>query len=403
MRYAIFGVLSLLVIFLVELVHSWILMWLLYMALVLILLALRVTARPAKLGEVSRRLSRDYVQEGQPVRVEVTIGWQAARGHGWVLVQDGIPASLKSLRPCGQLTTLGGEPATTFSYTVAGQRRGFHALGPLKITVGDFFGLARSSATGEGVTYLTIYPRVFAVPSLRLPSNRPIGDATSTKRIYEDPTRIVGVRDYVPGDTLSKIHWKTTARTGSLVSKFCEPSTSVEVNILLNLHDDDYPPDDTTVDLACATAASIAGSLLGEKHLVGLQSNGNDPRWQLEGKTDAFGVAIRPQKGDFQNAAILSTLGRLQLAHAPSLAQYLNDVSTRLPWTASTLLITHRLTKESAVMLDGLKRGGFELAVIVIGEGEEAESARLRSAALHLPLASVPTEKHLGQLEFWQP
>jgi len=55
------------------------------------------------------------------------------------------------------------------------------------------------------------------------------------------------------------------------------------------------------------------------------------------------------------------------------------------------------------VMLDNINRAGFELAAIVVGEGETAEAARARIASLNIPVAAAPTEKDLGLLEFWQP
>jgi uncharacterized protein (DUF58 family) len=403
MRYVIFGIVSLIIVGLLATTHSWALMWFLYLALVLVLLAIRVTARPAKVLVANRRLSQLNAYVGQPVTVNVNVSWESGSGPGWVLVQDTLPTLIDSLAPCGQLTTIGTDTASSFSYRISGQRRGFYPIGPLKIEIGDLFGLARSTATSNDTIYITVYPRVQPVPPVRIPSNRPIGDASSTKRIYEDSTRIVGVRDYVPGDTQSKIHWKSTAHVGSLVTKMCEPSTSVEVNILLNLHLGDYPPGDEVVELACTTAASVAAGLLAEKNQVGLQTNGYDPIWQFKRPPTPFGFSLRPGKGALQSEAILSTLGRLQPALTPTLGKYLTDIHALLPWTASTLLITPALSAESLIVLESLKNGGFELAVIIVGTGEAAETSRIRAASLNIPVAIVKSEKHLGQLEFWQP
>ena len=68
------------------------------------------------------------------------------------------------------------------------------------------------------------------------PSRRPIGDVRLTHRLYEDPTRIAGVRPYEAGDPLNRIHWRATARTGRLHSKVYEPSTLAGATILLDFH-----------------------------------------------------------------------------------------------------------------------------------------------------------------------
>ena len=56
-------------------------------------------------------------------------------------------------------------------------------------------------------------------------SRRPIGEIRIQHRLYEDPTRIAGVRRYEAGDPLNRVHWRATARTGQLHSKVYESST----------------------------------------------------------------------------------------------------------------------------------------------------------------------------------
>ena len=403
MRYAIFGVICLGVLYAVQTLHNWMVMWLCYLLAVLALLAVRVTNRPAQVLKSSRRLSHGYAHVGQPVTVTVTADWQAGAGPGWVMVQDTLNPAVESVNAPAQLTTIGGQSSCAFSYRVMGRQRGFHPIGPLAVTVGDLFGLAQSTAKSDDVSYLTVYPRIQPIPALRLPSNRPLGDAPSSNRMYEDATRIVGVREYAPGDTQTKIHWKTTARLGMLMTKMSEPSTAVEVHLLLNLAAEDYPKEGAEIELACTLAASLADNLLADKHLVGLQTNGFDPLWRFQKPTSPLGIALRPNKGEVQTGAIMSALGRVQPAEKPALADYLALVHSHLPWSSSILLITHRMTEDAAVMLDSIKRSGFELAAIVVGQGETAETARGRIAALNIPVAAAPTEKDLGLLEFWQP
>jgi len=403
MRYAVFGVICLGVLYAVQTLHNWLVLLFCYLLAVLALLAVRVTNRPAQVLKSSRRLSHGYAHVGQPVTVSVTAAWQAGAGPGWVMVRDTLNPAVESVNAPALLTTIGMDSSCEFTYRIMGRQRGFHAIGPLEVTVGDLFGLAQSTAKSDDISYLTVYPRIQPIPPLRLPSNRPIGDAPSSNRMYEDTTRIVGVREYAPGDTQTKIHWKTTARLGALMTKMSEPSTAVEVHLLLNLAAGDYPANGPELELACTLAASVADALLAGKHLVGLQTNGYDPNWQFQQATSPLGIAIRPNRGELQNGTIMSALGRVQLSERPALADYLALVHSQLPWSSSILLLTHRLTEEAAVMLDNINRAGFELAAIVVGEGETAEAARARIASLNIPVAAAPTEKDLGLLEFWQP
>ena len=402
-RLAYFGWIVALALLLVvaEMSRSWVVSWLFYLTTVLVLLSFFLTRKPARLLSVSRHLSASHAEMGQPVTVQVALEWERLRFPGWMLVQDSLPSTFSALSPCGRLFTTGHDAATTYTYQVSGGQRGYHRVGPLTMSRGDLFGLDQVTSAGEDSSYLTIYPRLFAIPPLRIPSNRPIGEARSTKRIYEDATRIVGVRDYLPGDSLSKIHWKASAHSGSLATKLCEPSSSVEVHMILNLAAADYPPEGDEVELACTTAASISAGLLLDKQIVGLQSNGAD-NMAILNRTFAAPL-VKPGKGTQQFSAIMSLLGRLQTADEPGLAEYLTLVHSSLPWTATILVITHILSEEGAVALEGLQRSGFEVAVAIVGAGELAELSAARAAATGLTLANIPAEQHLGTLEFWQP
>ena len=90
-----------------------------------------------------------------------------------------------------------------------------------------------------------------------------------TYRLYEDPTRIAGVRRYEAGDPLNRVHWRATARTGVLHSKVYEPSTVVGVTLLLDFHIAAHDPRHEPVrsELAITAAASIANAvyLLGQR------------------------------------------------------------------------------------------------------------------------------------------
>jgi uncharacterized protein (DUF58 family) len=99
--------------------------------------------------------------------------------------------------------------------------RGFHQIGPVVLESGDLFGTAPADSAYSPTRNLSWYTRhVVPLTGYDIVSRRPIGDVRMTHKLFEDPTRIAGVREYQYGDPLSRVHWKATARTGSLHCRF---------------------------------------------------------------------------------------------------------------------------------------------------------------------------------------
>ena len=121
-------------------------------------------------------------------------------------------------------------------YQLKCNRRGYHQIGPLVVETGDLFGLHRRYRVLTSPHFLLVYPDVVPLEGYELASRRPIGEIRISHRLYEDPTRIAGVRRYEAGDPLNRIHWRATARTGHAHCKLYEPSCIVGATLLLDFH-----------------------------------------------------------------------------------------------------------------------------------------------------------------------
>src|SRR3972149_2468824 len=67
------------------------------------------------------------------------------------------------------------------------------------------------------------------------PPQSPMGNLPPPQPIFEDPSRVIGKRDYVAGDSLQRVDWKATAVVGRLQVKQYQPSTARETLIVLSL------------------------------------------------------------------------------------------------------------------------------------------------------------------------
>lgn len=315
----------------------------------------------------------------------------------WLLLEDLLPRhalihSPPTLELSGrrvELMTLKGCATKTLLYQLKCNRRGYFQIGPLMLETGDLFGLHRRFRVLSEPNFLLVYPQVIPLEGYDVASRRPIGEVRMSYRLYEDPTRIAGVRQYQPGDPLNRVHWRATARTGELHSKIYEPSTVVGATLLLDFHKGSHDPkhEPHRSELAITATASLANAVYEMGQQIGLLSNGRDAvdrirqeGWQRDPRTrraarqtasmlDASErlepVIVPTQRGAEQLLRILESLARLELTDGLDLAQLIDETTSRMPRDASIIAILQRVTPRNAVALGNLVRRGFAVTAIL--------------------------------------
>ena len=78
-------------------------------------------------------------------------------------------------------------------------------------------------------------PDSLPIEELGLPPKDPFGETKARQRMFEDPSRTIGVRDHQAEDGFRRIHWKATARHQRMLSRVYEPSQEPQMLIFLNI------------------------------------------------------------------------------------------------------------------------------------------------------------------------
>ena len=158
--------------------------------------------------------------------------------------------------------------------------RGYQRMGPARLKSGDLFGLFEREEYHGGEDVLIVYPRTYPIGDLGLASSRPFGEHRGGSPIFPDPIRVVGVRDYIPGDPLKQIDWNATARAQRLQSRLYEPSREYALIVALDVMTLEHTwegSDPVLLERAVVVAASIARDAFERKSAIGLISNGALP------------------------------------------------------------------------------------------------------------------------------
>lgn len=274
---------------------------------------------------VTRRLSREVVHAGDPVRVTMTMTGPAVTTRAVHLVDwafaTGVPGGAPERR--GPVTRRGRD--VTQDISVMALPRGEHMLAIPGVSLADPFGLVRVRRATRAHQAVLVLPRT--VP-IRLPfweadgARRP-GDVNGAVRgRYE----LAGVRDYEPGDPLSIIHWGQTARRGSLQTKELHGGSGRTAGVLIAF-DTRTGGDRHEFETAVSAAASLAEGCVAHGSAVGLM-DGLGASEPIEPEHDASAVVRR--------LAVVAPEGRTGLAD--SLARTLREGDgTRLVVTVTSV------------------------------------------------------------------
>jgi uncharacterized protein (DUF58 family) len=381
--------------------------------------------------QAGRICSATQAEVGETISVVLNIENRGQLPIAWLLVEDLLPrAALMFRKPRLlvhgdrlRLFMLGSRQQKQLTYQITCQRRGYYQVGPLLLETGDLFGLHRRHRVLADPHFIMVLPKVIALSGYDIASKRPIGEVRMTYRLYEDPTRISGVREYIPGDPLQRVHWRATARTGTLQSKVYEPSTVAGATLLLDFHQGAYDPRHEPVrsELAITTAASIANALYLLGQQCGLLTNGRDAadRIRTEGwgydlasrsvarqsaamkeKSDRLQpLIVNTRRGPEQLTRVLETLARLEFTDGLNLAQLVLEAEGRLPRDATVMAIVPNTTESTVLALLDLKRRGYAVtALINIYDDLEFAEASVPLLAAGIRTRHLKEETAIGEL-----
>lgn len=162
--------------------------------------------------QASRVVVPERVRVGRPARSHLTITNTGRRrtSGGLALEQFGsaqLPIEVPSLEPAESATITTDLPT---------EARGVFRVGPLDVTRADPFGLVRSSEPDEGITNLWVHPLVHRLEPFPRGVARDLEGPESGEAL-EGGVTFHTLRDYVRGDDLRQIHWRSSARAGKLM------------------------------------------------------------------------------------------------------------------------------------------------------------------------------------------
>jgi uncharacterized protein (DUF58 family) len=141
-------------------------------------------------------------------------------------------------------------------YTLARLRRGRYVFLEVRAVLEDAFGLQRIEVPLTTPSTLLVYPRLVELDRLFSEGGTYAQDGRRLLLRRPSGFDLHSVRDYERGESLRKVHWRSTAKRGALMVKELEDAPRDEVAILLDAHKNGSAAESFDVQVR------IAGSLL---------------------------------------------------------------------------------------------------------------------------------------------
>ncbi|MEW2358339.1 DUF58 domain-containing protein [Spirillospora sp. NPDC029432] len=246
--------------------------------------------------EVSREIAPLKVARGEPAVGVLHVTNAGRTGVRGLTAHDSagsteVAVDIPRLRPRGRRTV---------TYRLPTARRGEIPVGPLRLVRADPLHLARRVREYGTPRTLLVRPRTVALALL--PSGRAYHlEGPTSDRSPAGTTTFHALREYVVGDEMRHIHWKSSARTGTLMVRQLVDASLPTTTVVLEARPDAWAdPDD--FELAVDAAASVAAGAAAANFPVRVLT-GNGPVAETRGGPDDTEVlldrltAVAPAEG----------------------------------------------------------------------------------------------------------
>lgn len=247
--------------------------------------------------------------------------------------------------------------AHTRMETLPRVRRGAFTFPPARATLVDPLGLATWTHRVGGELSLTVLPRIAELRSCIFFGQRDPGEGRAIRNpMGHGSYEFRGVRPHQPGEPLNRIHWKSTAKLGTLMLREADDPAVAGVSLVIDGHERSVvgqAPYDT-FEAAVAAAGSIGDYVLREGFALDLHFH------EARSRSFRFG-GTRPDRRD-----LLEALATAKPDAPATVRDFLQRSQERLLRGLALVVMTPVIDRGLALMLRRLREKGLPVYLVHI-------------------------------------
>lgn len=339
--------------------------------------AFAVALYPIRRVAVSRTVPAKRYHAGEPIPVTVRMELP------WAIPPAALTVSGQEPRHGGAMAAWPFRRRLSCAWSLS-LPRGRHQLDIVRLEASDALGFVNKAESFSAPCTIIVYPRYWPWPAEMVREWFAYGKAARPLAYRRDLAVAAGAREYAPGDKMSWVHWKASARRQALMTKeFDEPRNDDWIVVL----DGAASP---WFEELVMLAASIAKALIDEGVPVGLL---------VTGKARSY---LAPRRSEEQWPSLLLRLAEAEAnGSAPLASQLAEEGNWRT--AAGCVVVTSRLSAELAAQLRAMASKRCIVLYVVNrewGEDERRWADGLRHAGVHvshMPPQSWQTVRQGGE------
>lgn len=342
-----------------------------------------------------RKFSRTNATEGERVELVETIRNRKFLPVPWIRAESRISPNLrfgrgvKAEEDAQEISAdqyhksvffLGPFSQIRRRHEVTCLQRGHYEAGSVALTAGDLLALATQTRQMHLDCALDVYPRLLSEDELDTPSTRWQGELAVKRWIMPDPFLVSGIRDYRPGDPLRDVHWRASARTGSLQVKTRDYTADPRMLVVLNVQASEEQWGDLMdyeqegIEQGIRIAATLCQRALNAGVEAGFASNAS-----LTGeKGTGRNIYIPARRAADQMDVLLTAMARMEIHREttfPTFLETLCDLEN-----ADILILSTYDSEQIQTRVDMLRRAGNSVTLMPLERGHKREKNRPESA-----------------------
>ncbi|REE93108.1 uncharacterized protein (DUF58 family) [Paenibacillus taihuensis] len=313
-----------------------------------------------KLSSGVGSITEQSLSAGSRLDVQITVQIPGVWPIPYVLVRDRLIAQNGKMVPFEASFVPSYRRSGAIAYTTPPLERGVYRFEATECSTRDIFGLFEHKGSFESSVPFSVYPRTIAIRQWKQLKRGAKGPySTSASRLAaKETTQINGVREYIYGDRLSRIHWNATAKTGQWKSKEFERESLPRTVVVLDRYAGAYENSEQ-FELAVSAAASMLEFGFRRATAVGLVSIGS--------RTDGFA----PKSSPDQRELMMKHMVRVQADGDQPLYRALRQ-SGAITQAGSFVVVVSPQTGEDTVRaMEWLNRTGVVPVLIHLKPGGE--------------------------------